>query len=170
MIVCSFFLAATAASVCGRCVVVILSEARGIKGQSSKEVATGRWNMCAFGVRAGPQLLQGPGGATQRSLQTAKPVLYVLPDCLYTIPAGKPCSGPASSACSIPGQCTDSQLPGGCCQVGFTCTCAGCSLLAHPNPCNALLCVWYGCTWASENNAKASFQGKPRTGRLLSAV
>ena len=79
----------------------------------------------ARGAAAGPQLLQGPGAPPQRSLQTAKPVLYVLPDCLYTIPAGKPCSGPASPACSIPGQCTDAQLPGGCCQVGFTCTCAG---------------------------------------------
>jgi hypothetical protein len=80
-------------------------------------------------LAAGPQLLQGPGGQPQRSLQTAKPVLYVLPDCLYTIPAGKPCSGPASPACSIPGQCTPAQLPGGCCQVGFTCTCARTSFL-----------------------------------------
>ena len=75
-------------------------------------------------LRAGPQLLQGPNGAlVERSLQTAKPNLYVLPDCLYTIPASKPCSGPNSVACSIPGQCTANQLPGGCCQVGFKCTC-----------------------------------------------
>ena len=60
----------------------------------------------------------------ERSLQTAKPNLYTLPDCLYTIPASKPCSGPGQNACSIPGQCTGAQLPGGCCQVGFKCTCA----------------------------------------------
>ena len=70
---------------------------------------------------AGPQLLQN-SGVPERSLQTAKPVLYTLPDCLYTIPASKPCSGPSSVGCSIPGQCTDAQLPGGCCQVGFKCT------------------------------------------------
>ena len=74
-------------------------------------------------VRAGPQLLQGQGIA-ERSTQTAKPNLYVLPDCLYTIPASKPCAGPASAACSIPGQCTANQVPGGCCQVGFKCMCA----------------------------------------------
>lgn len=71
---------------------------------------------------AGPQLLQGPGAPAQQSIQTAKPNLYVLPDCLYTIPASKPCAGPASAACSIPGQCLPNQLPGGCCQVGFKCT------------------------------------------------
>ena len=72
-------------------------------------------------VGAGPQLLQ-QGGLVTRSTQTAKPVLYVLPDCLYTIPASKPCSGPSSVGCSIPGQCTSTQLPGGCCQIGFKCT------------------------------------------------
>ena len=70
---------------------------------------------------AGPQLLQD-GGVPERSLQTAKPNLYTLPDCLYTIPASKPCSGPGQNACSIPGKCTAAQLPGGCCQIGFKCT------------------------------------------------
>ena len=74
-----------------------------------------------FGCLAGPQLLQN-SGVPERSLQTAKPVLYTLPDCLYTIPASKPCNGPSSVGCSIPGQCTDTQLPGGCCQIGFKCT------------------------------------------------
>ena len=71
---------------------------------------------------AGPQLLQSGGGPPLRSTQTAKPVLYALPDCLYTIPASKPCSGPSSVGCSVPGSCTANQLPGGCCQLGFKCT------------------------------------------------
>ena len=71
---------------------------------------------------AGPQLLQNGGGVPLRSTQTAKPNLYTLPDCLYTIPASKPCSGPTSVGCSVPGSCTANQLPGGCCQLGFKCT------------------------------------------------
>ena len=71
---------------------------------------------------AGPQLLQNGGGIPLRSTQTAKPNLYTLPDCLYTIPASKPCAGPTSVGCSVPGSCTANQLPGGCCQLGFKCT------------------------------------------------
>ncbi len=73
-------------------------------------------------LHAGPQLLQNGGGPPLRSTQTAKPNLYTLPDCLYTIPASKPCSGPSSVGCSVPGSCTANQLPGGCCQLGFKCT------------------------------------------------
>lgn len=56
--------------------------------------------------------------------QQPKATLYALPDCRYMIRAGDPCGAAGGPQCALgwaPGACAPTQLPGGCCQLGFSC-------------------------------------------------
>ncbi|CAL8466352.1 g5888 [Coccomyxa elongata] len=101
--------------------------------QSLLQLGPGPDTLRPIGTGGGRGLIGGSYGASSampdpadpnRSTQQPKPRLYVLPNCLYMIRAGDLC-GTTGPACGLTWDkiagCGPQQLPGGCCQPGFSC-------------------------------------------------